>query len=228
MSLILDIAVIIAFAAFLLIGIKNGFVKELISLISFVLAAIITFAVANWVAPLIYDGFLSNFVENSIQKAIASSVGNDVESIALVIPEAFVNAAKSFNIDLNEIIFGNIGETIQQTAEAVANAINLNIARPLIIGILNIILFIILFVLLKLIIKWIGSILNFISKIPILKSVNKLLGGILGGIKGIVLICIVCYLITLIIGFTSDGVFGITDSVIANTKVFKMFLNQRI
>lgn len=223
MSLILDLIVIAVFIIFVCIGIKNGFIKTLVSLIGFIVALVLAIIIANKCSFAIYDRFISDIVKNSISDAISSNVGNDVESVIANIPDLFLDLAKALGYDINELVMGNIGETVQLTAEAVAETISRDIARPIIVNIIRIILFLIAFFVIRLLIGWIGGILNVVDKIPVLRKFNKLLGGILGAVKGLLVVYFICYLVVLLAGFGADGVLGISTETIENTKLLSIF-----
>ncbi|MBO5745808.1 MAG: CvpA family protein [Clostridia bacterium] len=223
MSIILDLVVVAIFIVFICIGIKNGFIKTLVSLLGFVIALVLALIIANKGAFAIYDGLIADIVKNGVNNALSSTVGNDVESIVMNIPEFFLDAAKALGYDINEIVMGNLGETVELTAEAVANVVSRDIARPIIGNIIRIVLFLISFFVIRLLIGWIGGILNIVEKIPVLRNFNKLLGGVLGAIKGLLVVYFICYLVVLLAGMSVDGVLGISFSTIEDTKLFSIF-----
>lgn len=223
MSIVLDIVVVAIFVIFISLGIKNGFIKTLVSLLGFIIALVLALMIANKGAFAIYDGLISDIVKNSISNAISATTGNDVESIVVNIPEFFLDAAKALGYDIKELVMGNLGETLEISAEAIAEAISRDIARPIIANIIRIVLFLVSFFVIKLLIGWIGRVLNFVDKIPVLNKFNKLLGGVIGAFKALAVVYLVCYLVVLIAGLSIEGVLGISNSAIENTKLFSIF-----
>ena len=70
MAIIIDLIALAIIIAFFFIGRSRGFIKEIVSLVGFVLAIILAVVLSGVGAPLIYD----NFVDDAITETVSESI----------------------------------------------------------------------------------------------------------------------------------------------------------
>lgn len=225
MSIIIDIVIVAVIALFAIIGLKRGFVREIVSLFSFVIALVLAFFLSGIGSTFLYDSVVHGIVHDSISSSINENVSNDAESIIMEIPDEFVDAGKSIGVDIENIVRTNIGATVKETADNVANTVSRDVARPVVSSFIRVALFILIFILVKLLIDWIGRLLNIVSILPVVHGANKVLGGIVGFLRGLVIAVVVCYAIILIVDVRDNGILGITKETVENSFLFNLIAN---
>ena len=219
MSLIIDLVVVGLIALFVFIGIKRGFVKEIVSLVGFIVALVLAFSLSNVGAELAYDNFIDASVQDSVKQSITDSVKNDADGILNSVPEEFISAAKTIGIDIEAAVNDSIGVNISDTAQNVALKISHDIARPVVTTLIRVILFLVLFIIIRILIGWLGKVLNIFARLPVLHSANKLLGGIVGFLRGTVIALVLCYVVILIVNVRENGLIGITKETIEASNI---------
>lgn len=225
MSVIIDIVIVAVIALFVFIGLKRGFVRELVSLFSFVIALAVAFFLSGVGSTFIYDTVIHSVVHDSISSSVSENVSNEAEAIIMEIPDEFVDAGKSIGVDIENIVRTNMGATVEETANNVANTVSRDVARPVVSSFIRVVLFILIFILVKLLIDWIGRLLNIVSILPVVHGANKILGGVIGFLRGLVLAVVVCYAIILVVDVRDNGILGITKETVENSYLFNLIAN---
>ncbi|MBQ5810334.1 MAG: CvpA family protein, partial [Clostridia bacterium] len=122
-------------------------------------------------------------------------------------------------------IYDDILASQRETAHETAVMIGENVARPVITSIARMISSIIIFILLMFVFKLVVRAVNKVFKLPVIHGLNVFLGGALGVAKGIIVLIVACFAISLLMMF-SDGSFLIfTPDNIEKTYLFKMIYN---
>ena len=222
MVIIIDSILVLLVVIFFFVGIKRGFIRELVSLIGFVVALVAAYFLSGFGSSLVYDTFVDGYVQEKVSTAVVSSVNNEVDGVMVSIPEYYINAAETVGVDLEHVVKSNMGSTVQETADSVAQTVSTEIARPVIGGLIRIILFFILFIIVKLIIDWIGRALDIVARLPIIHGANKILGGFVGAIRGAGIAFIVSFIFYHVVNFSKNGVFGITAATLDATRIFSL------
>ncbi len=221
MAIIIDIILIAVVLLFALIGMKRGFIKEIISLVGVVAAFIAALLISDIGSSFIYDSFVDKSVRDTVSESVLAQVENDTDSIVSSIPQKYLDAADTFGIDIENVVNENIGDTAQDTAASVSEAVSLKIARPMLIPIIRVILFLILFIVIKLIIDLIGRALNIVARLPVIQGANKILGFVIGVLRGVIAAVIICYAFNLVLRYHPDGFLKIDRSTAEASYIFK-------
>ena len=70
MSIVLDVILVVIFAAFVLTAAKKGFVKTLLELVATILALVLAYQLSPVIAQGAYDGFVKESMITSIEEQI--------------------------------------------------------------------------------------------------------------------------------------------------------------
>lgn len=185
MSLIIDAIIIIAAIVAVYLGISRGFIRSVMHFSSLILSVLavylFTAPVAGWIGETFIEGRLSESVENSISSIVTA--GEEKLQLDVVFsqrPEALEKIAEKFDFDLDslekyykESLSGfSDNLAIEDMAE--------KIASPAVVAISNIIAAIAIFLLSMLALSLITHLLDFIFRLPVLKTLNKFLGFVFG------------------------------------------------
>ena len=219
--MVVDLIVLSIILIFVIIGIKRGIAKTLLSLAGVILCAISAYYLSELLAQSFYDAFLKQTIitniENMIeQNGLEYAVQNPFEAMPQWILTILTFILTLFGATIDEfeknIAFSkNLSLTIAQNIEKTLSGLIISIFMI----ILTILLFIVLFYFVKKIIK---LTLN-VFEIPVIKQINKLLGGLLGAIEGIVVVWFAINIFYAIMTFTSPE---IIQSEAIKGEVFKL------
>lgn len=89
---------------------------------------------------------------------------------------------------------------------------------------INIISFILVIIICKIIISLISKSLTFVSKVPVISSINRILGAAAGGLKGVILL----YILFLLINFLPANVTKKAINDINESKIASKFYNENL
>lgn len=194
MSWFLDIAIALIFGITVFFAAKNGFVKTLISAVSFIVAIIITASFCNPLAEYLKTTPIAETIENATEEKITEfildgAVGTD----ALVKGESeeFNALLTVAGIDKAEL-FKWYTEAIVDTENA-ESALAKKVAAPIIDIIATAVSIVLLFVGTQILLSILSKVLNLIAKLPVLRSCNTLLGVILGIVLALFRIFLFCF-----------------------------------
>lgn len=187
MSYAIDVIIVAIMLFFAVRGMKKGFIKALFSIISFLLALILTFIFASpfasyakntEVVKSIYASLTDSFSEY-IDEKIGTAANKTTDSIIAVLnlPDFIANSS-SLSVKSNFFDRNNNSESYG-AATAVAEAVGDSCFRAICSVSLFVILCLAIFILRKL--------LELIFKLPLLNSVNKGLGAFAGLLNGFII-----------------------------------------
>lgn len=208
-----DITVFIIIAAFMVIGLKNGFLYSVFRLVSYVLS--VFFAVkfypvlSNMLQETVLYTNIKTAVINGIIKrqsvSVSTAKGGSTQSIidGLKLP-GFIKDSINEKV-IEQDIFG-----VNKILDAVGSEIAM-----LVINILSVIL---IYVIIRVALVFIKVIIKTISKLPVFRQLDKTGGIILGAIEGILVVYILCAVLILFSAFPKfeSTIDSIEDSKFAN------------
>ena len=207
MSIILDIILIVIFAAFVLIAAKKGFAKTLLELVAVVAALVLSYQLSPVVAQGAYDGFVKESMISSIGNQIDEHFDNTTaakkaEVLLDSLPDFMVSLASSSGVEIDSIKAKISSEKFG--SENIATELVEKVAEPIVLGALTIISFLLLSLLLLFAFKFLAGLIAKVFDIPLVGTANKILGGVLGACKGIIVHVFICTVL--------DFLFGNSDS----------------
>lgn len=219
MHYILDSAVVLIVLIFTWRAAKKGFVKTVVLFLGFLIAAFLAKTVSAPLSGNIYDSFAKEKISVFLEEKTAEVSGNvleQTEKLTEGLPSIVKNAVDVFGAS------NKVEETVIQSGETIASAVETQIVAPAVITLIQTVLFLILFSVFLFVIKRVGRMMGFINKIPLVGRVNVFLGGILGTLEGVIIVFLlvnVLYFVMLVAGET----FVITSEDINNSILFKFF-----
>lgn len=196
-GVLIDIIIIAVLVVFALIGLRVGFFKSVLSMISTVVIIIVSFIAANPLARLINK--IYNFI-GVIAKGLRKSIVGMGEFYTEVIPDGTtgVELANRIPTDTNGMLRSimkyvlkpmTASEIQGQTVADVISGAFASIIFTIIVGI-------ILFILIKIIVSLASKIFENMTQIKAVGAVNKVLGLLFGLLKGGLIIVTVSFVLT--------------------------------
>lgn len=172
-------------------GYRTGFLRVIYSLFAWILV----FTFVTWATPYLTDyleenttlyasvqekclNYMEKMAEEKLQEQAESATGG------IWLPESLMEEITGSVVTTTDDILKSTG-VYEEIASAIAHFIIEGIA------------FFITLIIAGIITHWISNILNLVSRIPILHRTNKVLGAGAGVIKGIVIIWLMLFIITL-------------------------------
>ena len=181
---IADIIALLILLALIIWGAKRGFVKSVFSLGSLLLSLILALTLYPTVTDFLSDSAVGDYVRINVYSVLGAE---DAEAVTQTDDGSVLNMPS---------IFGNLFTNITHQAERSAKEAIANTIADLALKLLGII---VVFILVKLLLWLILTLLNTVSKLPVLRTANKLMGGLAGFCYGIVII----HLILAALAFTT-------------------------
>ncbi|QNU66592.1 CvpA family protein [Ruminiclostridium herbifermentans] len=208
-----DIAVFAIIAAFMVYGLKNGFLYSVFRLISYVMSVI--FAIKFY--PIISNILQKTVLYENIKKAVIdgitkrqmgnSTVPNEDSAQAIIDGLKLPGFIKD---SINEKVLGQDIFGFQKIIDAIGSEIAM-----LVVNILSVIL---IYLIIRFALIFIRVIIKTISKLPVFKQLDKTGGIVLGAIEGILVVYVLCAVLILFSAFPKfePTIESIEDSKFAN------------
>ena len=195
MSIVLDVILVVIFAAFVLVAAKKGFVKTLLELVAVAAALVLAYQFSPVVAQGAYDGFVKESMITSIEEQIdenfdTSTAPKKAEVTLEALPDFMVSLASSAGVEINDIKAKIASEKF--SSKNVATELVEKVAEPIVIGALTIVFFMILAIVLIFALKFVAHLVSKLFDVPLIGTANKILGGALGACKGVIVLLFLC------------------------------------
>ena len=176
-----DIIAIIIILAFVIWGIKKGFMQSVFSLGSFIIALVLALMLSPIVSEMLETSFIGDYVHKSAYEMLVNEEATEEKtekiSAALPLPDMMT-------------------KTVRKEAEETALGIQKQFAENAADTALSILSTVIVFFLVKFFVFLLSHFLDLISRLPVLRSANKLLGGVFGAVYGILIIYMLLTVLT--------------------------------
>ena len=213
MAIMIDLIVIAILLLSIFLGYKKGLIGVTFKILSFLIAIIITLILYRPISNYILNNtkFATN-IENTISEKLSTTKIEEgqIEQTSTDLPNVVVNYINT------EII-----NTVNQTGDALIQAISKELARTII----NIIVVIAIFVITRLLLLFAKAILSAVAELPIIKQFNEVGGIIYGILRGIILIYILLAILSLILPMLDKTAIL---SIINQSIITKMLYNNNL
>ena len=195
MSVVLDVILVVIFAAFVLTAAKKGFVKTLLELVAVAAALILSYQLSPVVAQGAYDGFVKESMVTSIEEQIdenfnTATAAKKAEVTLEALPEFMVSLASSAGVEINDIKAKIASEKF--SSQNIATELVEKVAEPIVIGAMTIVIFMILAIILIFALKFVAHLVSKLFDVPLIGTANKVLGALLGACKGVIVLLFLC------------------------------------
>lgn len=219
MAYVLDIAVILIFGLMVYLGHRDGFIKTVAGMISFVVALVLSTVLAGPVSDVVYD----KLVEPPVVAALEAHLGDDspaADTLTAAIEEmpAFVTkqmATQGIQDGDDLLKYINNADKGETAVDSVMN----KVIQPVTVPVLKVVCSLLLFFLLQFVISLILKLLNVLAKLPVIKQANKTLGIVAGVVQGALWALLIA---TLLQALAATGLVPlVSDELVESTIVVK-------
>lgn len=232
MSLVLDLLILILFAANVYAGWKNGFIRTVLRTCSTLISLIVSYLFS----PMLSDFLCEKFLNETVTKRVGEGLhrlmtsGNeaiDIHKLFEDTPQAFIDLLNGFGIELQELQT-KFADAIQAGSETLLEDVTAYIAEPIVHMISVAVAFLILFVVCNLALHLACFFLDTVCHLPMLKQMNELLGLLLGVLTGLLMAWgISTVLAELMPALSRLYPNVVSESVIENTFFVRLFAEIR-
>ncbi|MBR3988689.1 MAG: CvpA family protein [Clostridia bacterium] len=216
--MILDIFCLIVIIVFAVIGIKTGAAKVIFRLLSVICAFVAALFLSHFLAELVYNVF--------IRHTIIDNISNVVNNTALsTASEKSAELLSSLPVLLSNSLdyFGfTEAKLTEMFSTSAVTGIEGAIMTP-VVGAISIVFFVILFLVLLFVFKKLFGGISKIFRLPFIRVVDSLLGFVLGLSEGILVLCVLAFVLKLIIPLTGGSVYIINETYISESYIFSLF-----
>lgn len=224
MAVVLDIIPLAIALVCILSGYKNGFIRTAYKLFR---------TVASFIVALVFaEPFSKVVAENPLFKSFMDGIYKKFDGMDFKIPEtttvsledSLSPAAKDFLAKL-DISFSELGDYITSLINSgeqnIIEGVREYVLDPITSSLAFALAFIILFFVSGIAFKIISIIMDGTVKVVGLGGINRFFGLLLGGVGGFVYAVAFCTVVTIIMPYLVTADIGITESVVAETRVFR-------
>lgn len=228
MSIILDLIVIAIIALFSFLSAKKGFVRTLVEVAGFVLAAVLAFSLSTPISTSISENTVMPIIEEATVSALENvstdNISQATDNVWDQLPSFVLSAAESSGIT-KDSISDHLSASSEKTIEGLSTELSNRVFLPIVSNVIKTVVTVILFVVLLVLSIFLARIINRLFSGVILGKLNKTLGGILGAIKGAAIASIFCLAVSLIADLTKGDFLSITTETIDSTYIVSTILN---
>ncbi len=207
----------------LILGIKNGAAKTLLSVLAFVLTVTITIFASRYLSQLIYTTFIEGALVAKIESFFSESafgdLGFDSAEFLSAFPKAFMYVLVAFGVTSAAIDSTIAPEDGLLSVEGATSSIS-GMIEPVITGIITIVLGIILYIVLHFIFRKIAGAAAKVFRLPLLRLPDSLLGGAIGLLKGGLIVVLICAIFTLVLPIIPQTFEFISEDSLAKSRIF--------
>ena len=225
MYFIFDIIAVLIFVLTVVSCRSKGFFKSFFGTLKVVLAIVISYVFMPTVAYF----YRTAFVEKTITDTVASRInvlaqktmdGFNLEKLFADMPSEFADILSRYGANRESLAerFGGLASA----ADSSVNELAVSITGDIVHTVSDILAFATLFIGSMIILSIVIWLLGFITKLPVISSVDKALGLVFGIISGVILVWVYCNLVTFgvdAISVVKPGILG--SNVIDNTYIVK-------
>lgn len=208
-----DITVFIIIAAFMVIGLKNGFLYSVFRLVSYVLS--VFFAVKFY--PVLSNMLQETVLYTNIKTAVINGI---IKRQSVSVSTAKGGSTQSIidGLKLPDFIKDSINEKVVEQDIFGVNKILDAVGSEIAMLVINILSVILIYIIIRVALVFIKVIIKTISKLPVFRQLDKTGGIILGAIEGILVVYILCAVLILFSAFPKfeSTIDSIEDSKFAN------------
>jgi len=231
----LAIDAVILFSAVIIIwsGAHKGFIRSIMGLVGAVASAIAAYAYTPMLSTYIKEKFLVGPITDGIHetlKSLSFDINTDLYNLDRLVedvPDPFVGILERYNVSIDQFMDSMRGMT--GCSESVVREFAEDIATPTSGVIASAIAFIIIFIGVFFVLSIMTSMIDFLFRLPVLKTANTFLGLLFGIAEaGLVVFVLASVLSVLVTGLGSIDPTLFGADVVENTTICKKLLEYNV
>ena len=231
MNAVLDIIIVGILICCVFLGYKNGFVKTVMSFLSFIIA----FIMARTFSPALSDFIYSSWIKPNFVSGVTDKIKNILGNVSLNNmvqdpnrPDNFTQMLEGYGVGVPDVNKW-INEAASKGASDLNEYVAANLVEPVAKGISYFMAFAAILIISLILLKIITALINRAVKLPGLNFINRTGGLIIGAVYGIALCNIFVFLAYHVLPYLSANT-GMSPvaSIINDTVFFKWFYEHSL
>ena len=233
MSLAIDAVILFAAVLIIWLGVRRGFVRSVMGLITGIASTIAAYAYTPVLAAYIRKNYLIENITSGIAETLRS-IALDTETdlynldrLASDLPEPFTAILERYGIETDAFIEQIRG--LSACDSSIVEAFAAQIAAPTTTVLASVAAFVVIFFVMMVVLSLLTGLLDLIFTLPVLRSANALLGFFLGVAEACFIVCLLATVMSVLagsLGALDPGTFG-TD-VVEDTILCKFVMEHNI
>ena len=225
-AICIDIVLVLIVVFIIWRAARKGFVRSLIELVGYVVAAIIAFTAGEMISDTVCQNYVSPAIVSVVSENIKDGSETTASDVFGALPEYVKNVAKLANIT-EDTVQDKLTSSLSNTADDIAKAIS-DLIIPVVKSAIKLCVSLILFVLLMIVVRFLAIAVNKIFDVPLLRTLNQTLGALLGVIRALLTVCILVLIVRLCMNISGNEFLIFNNETIDSTFIFKFFYNFNI
>lgn len=211
-----DFAVIAIMLVSIFAGMKRGLVRSILGVSSIIISLIL----AVWTYPVVSDFIQNSKVNDVIEQNVSGAIGASSPSQA--VPKVTLEPSDDRFADLPQSAQKAITDGVDKITGSVIDSVSGSVSTLSV----NILSILIVFIIVRFFMFLLTHSVDFLTKLPVIKSVNLVLGGVLGAACGIITVYLIMTLLTVntVVSSFESITYDVRESKIAS----KMYDNNFI
>ncbi len=227
--LLIDLAIVLIAVFIIWRSARRGFVRTVIELVGYILAAMISFSLAGIIAQSVYDKSIRPEIIETVEQNISeganlSEIQTAMQDVMDELP-GFITLFSGSNGLSADALSQEMDDTISGGVHTAAVSVADQIVQPIAVSGIKAILGSILFTVLMIGVRFISRTLNRLINFSFLRPINKLLGGLVGVLKAVLILFCAVTIIALLRTYISGADEIFSPQVIDKTYLFKLLYN---
>lgn len=213
------VVVVLFLAAYIYGGYRRGFIKTVFA----VFAVLIAMVVASVGSPILSKTLQGNeMVYNYINEKVTDTLKID-DKVEGAVNQINVIDKLPLPDSLKDSLKENNNKEIQNQLQT--STFGTYVSGYVTCLILNSVSYMILFIITLIIVRIIANVLDLVSKLPILNSINKVGGLLIGLVHGLVILWVLCIVLTM---FSGSEVGGMLFELVNESQVLSFIYNNNL
>lgn len=193
-ALVLVFAILIFFAVW---GYHKGFLRHILTTMSFVITIVIAGVLAPRVSTLLQDSSIGQNTKESIGGYVTQTMGSPIIESSKEIQDQIID-----NLPLPSTLQKDLAEnnTAEEYVELQVNGFTDYLSTRLSGMVINIVTYLILLAAVYILIRVLLRLFKVLNHVPLIGGINRLLGGLVGLLEGFLVIWVLCLIIMALAG----------------------------
>ncbi len=190
MSILFDLILIVTAAFCIISGVRRGFVRSVINIVTLVAAVICAYMFMPAVSAYLHEQFIEASISAPIEEELSTMAGGDESGLAQLFadsPAALSELVGRYNTELADLV-AYYEDAVMEGAQEMFTSLSRYISDAAAKTVSDVSAFLIIFLAVVLVLKIAGWLLDLVFKLPVLSTLNRTLGLVFG------LICAFLYM----------------------------------
>ncbi len=215
----LAILVLVFLAAYIIRGYHNGFIKTVFSICAVFIAVIVASLGSSTLGGILQD---NKTIYEAVESRVVKTLSIETEAKSNAEQQKYINSLPVPD-SLRDALVENNNTKVYELMDT--SKFGNYVSGYITSMILNALAYVLLFVVTLIVVRVLANVLDIVSKLPVLNSINKIGGLFLGLLHGFVILWILCLVLTV---FSGTGIGETCFKAINDSTFLSMIYNNNL